>query len=67
MLELKQKIMQLCVDSKLSIEAITFVLKDVYRDAEDALMVYKKQKEESESKMDVNINEANKGGTECGE
>ena len=54
MLELKQQIVNLCVNSGLSIEAVTFVLKDLYRDAEDALLSYKaqKRKEESQNEQD---------------
>lgn len=35
--ELKQKIISLCNESGLPLEALTFVLKDAWRDAEAAL------------------------------
>ena len=35
--ELKQKIIDLCNESGLPLEAILFVTKDVYRDVEDTL------------------------------
>ena len=46
MLELKEKIVALCNESGLPIEAILFILKDVYRDAEDAVKIYSKQKQQ---------------------
>jgi len=46
MLELKEKIVALCNESGLPIEAILFILKDVYRDAEDAVKIYNKQKQQ---------------------
>ncbi len=35
--ELKQKIIDICNESQLPLEAILFVTRDVYRDVEDAL------------------------------
>jgi len=35
--ELKQKLLQTCNESGLSLEAMIFVLKDLWRDAEDTL------------------------------
>lgn len=35
--ELKQKIIDLCNSSKLPLEALIFILKDIWRDAEDTL------------------------------
>lgn len=44
MSELKQKIVDLCNESGLSIEAVVFVLKDAFRDAEDAFIAYQTKK-----------------------
>ena len=43
MLELKQKLTQLCNQSRLPIDAVYFVLKDLYRDAEEALRYSQEQ------------------------
>ena len=60
MSELKQKIVDLCNESGLSIEAVVFVLKDAFRDAEDAFITYqtkkiKMQEEEKEISSEENI------------
>ena len=41
--ELKQRILNLCNESELPIEAVMFVLKDAWRDAEAALRMAKAQ------------------------
>ena len=51
--ELKQQLIDLCNDSGLSLEAILFVTKDLWRDVEDTIrrakeMQEKKEQEESE-------------------
>jgi len=43
--ELKMKLVQLCNESGLPLEAIVFVTKDVWRDAQDTFEMYKKQQE----------------------
>ena len=46
--ELKQKILDLCNSSGLPLEAVIYVLKDVWRDAEDTLRnIEIQQKEEN--------------------
>ena len=52
MLELKEKIVALCNESGLPIEAVFFILKDLYRDADETLKIYNKQKEEQASKAE---------------
>lgn len=55
MTELKDKIIALCNNSGLTLEAVMFVLKDLYRDAEDSFLAYqikKQQKQEEEAKKD---------------
>lgn len=44
MMELKERIIALCNQSGLTIEEVFFVLKDAYRDAEDAFLEYKAKK-----------------------
>ena len=50
--ELKQKIVDLCNSSGLPLEALIFILKDIWRDAEDTLRkleeVQKQQQEDKE-------------------
>ena len=51
--ELKQKLLDICNQSGLPLEAVVFVTKDLWRDAEDAFRQFKeaqaiKNKEESE-------------------
>lgn len=50
--ELKQKIVDLCNNSGLPLEALIFILKDIWRDAEDTLRkleeTQKQQKEDKE-------------------
>ena len=55
MMELKKKIVSLCNESGLPIEAILFVIKDIYRDAEESFITYKskKLKEKESEKQDV--------------
>lgn len=50
--ELKQQLIDLCNNSGLSLEAILFVTKDLWRDVEDTLRRYEKaqQKQEQEKK-----------------
>ena len=58
MMELKEKIVALCNESGLHIEQILFVLKDVYRDAEDSYLNYKIKKE-NQTKLQKMQEEAN--------
>ena len=44
--ELKEKLINLCNESELSLEAILFVVKDLWRDVEDTIRRVKKQQEE---------------------
>lgn len=49
--ELKQKIIDLCNESGLPLDAIYFITKDVWRDVEAALRAYQdQQKKEKENK-----------------
>lgn len=52
--ELRTNIIKLCNESKLPIEAIYFVIKDIYRDSQELLNEYKisKLKEENETKIE---------------
>ena len=53
--ELKQKLIDLCNESGLSLEAILFVTKDLWRDVEDTLRRYEKQaKEQKEEEKEEN-------------
>ena len=45
--ELKQKLLKDCNNSGLPLEAILFVTKDLWRDVEDTLRVYKLNAEQS--------------------
>ena len=47
MLELKEQLIALCVESGLNIEMLFFVFKDIMRDIEDNLIAFKKQQKES--------------------
>ena len=49
--ELKQKIVDLCNSSGLPLEALIFILKDIWRDAEDTL---RKVKEEQNKQQEEN-------------
>ena len=49
--ELKQKIINLCNESGLPLEAILFVTKDVWRDVESTLRDFKKKQEEQEAEV----------------
>ena len=44
--ELKQQLIEICNKSELSLEAILFVTKDLWRDVEDTLRAYKKKEEQ---------------------
>lgn len=57
MYELKDNLLQICNESGLPLEAIVFVVRDLYRDVEDAYKRYKEavtQQEQlaSENKME---------------
>ena len=45
--ELKQKIIDLCNESGLPLEAILFVTKDVWRDVEDTFRSYKEAQKQA--------------------
>ena len=45
--ELKQKIIDLCNESGLPLDAILFVTKDVWRDVEDTLRAYKESQKQA--------------------
>ena len=51
-MELKNNIITLCNNSGLNIEAVLFILKDLYRDAQDAYEMYEEKKKENENKND---------------
>ena len=44
--ELKQKLLNVCNESGLPLEAIVFVTKDLWRDAQDTLLALKEKREE---------------------
>lgn len=44
--ELKNKIVALCNESGLPLEAIYFIIKDIYRDAQESLKFMKQQEEQ---------------------
>ena len=46
--ELKQKLLDVCNSSGLPLEAIVFVTKDLWRDAQDTLLALKEKQEEKE-------------------
>lgn len=48
--ELRKKIIDLCNESELPLEAIYFVVKDVWRDVEGTLRLAQQQKEKEEKK-----------------
>ena len=48
--ELKEKILKLCNESGLPLEAIIYVVKDVWRDAEDTLRTLQAQQKMTENK-----------------
>ena len=48
--ELKQKIINLCNESGLPLEAIYFITKDVWRDVESTLRAYQKKEKQEEDK-----------------
>ena len=47
--ELKQKLIDICNESGLPLEAILFVTKDLWRDVEDTLRKLKEKQEQNES------------------
>jgi hypothetical protein len=47
--ELKNEIIKLCNDSGMPLEAIVFVLKDAWRDAQESFEIYKKQLEKKKA------------------
>lgn len=51
--ELKQKIIDLCNESGLPLEAILFVTKDVWRDVEDTLRSYKAAQEQARPQQNI--------------
>ena len=55
--ELKQKIINLCNESGLPLEAILFVTKDVWRDVEDTLRSYKAAQEQAAPQVQKEENE----------
>lgn len=60
--ELKIKLVNLCNQSKLPLEALYFVVKDLYRDVEDSVRAYKEQERmnllaQAESEDDEEIEE----------
>lgn len=55
--ELKQKIIDLCNESGLPLDAILFVTKDVWRDVEDTLRAYKEA--QKQARPQENIKEEN--------
>lgn len=55
--ELKQKIIDLCNESGLPLDAILFVTKDVWRDVEDTLRAYKES--QKQARPQENIKEEN--------
>lgn len=57
MVELKNNIITLCNNSGLNIEAVLFVLKDLYRDAQDAYEMYEEKKKENENNEEKEVNE----------
>ena len=54
MQELKQKIIDLCNESGLPLEAILFVTKDVWRDVSEAWDTYQKSQQNKEIKEEEN-------------
>jgi len=54
--ELKQKLIDLCNESGLSLEAILFVTRDLMRDVEDTLRRFEKQQKEQKQKEESEEN-----------
>ena len=48
MQKLKEELLKLCNESGLPLEAVVFVTKDLWRDAEATLIEYNKQNQEKE-------------------
>ena len=46
--ELKEKILNLCNNSELPLEAVIFVVKDIWRDAEATLQAIQQQKQKED-------------------
>lgn len=46
--ELRQKIINLCNESGLPLEAIYFITKDIWRDVEDTLRAYQEQQKKED-------------------
>ena len=55
MMKLKKQIVSLCNESKLPIEAVLFVLKDVYRDAEESYIAFEAKKKAQEDQEKTNV------------
>ena len=51
--ELKQKIIDLCNESGLPLDAILFVTKDVWRDVEDTLRAYKESQKQARPRENI--------------
>ena len=51
--ELKAKLLEDCNSSGLPLEAILFVVKDLYRDAEETFRAFKAQQEKEKDKEDT--------------
>ena len=54
--ELKQELVDICNNSGLSLEAILFVTKDLWRDVEDTLRRVKEQEEKEQQKKESEEN-----------
>ena len=50
--ELKQKLINLCNESGLSLEAILFVTKDLWRDVEDTIRALKAKQEQNKNESE---------------
>lgn len=53
MVEFKKKLIELCNESKLPVEALMFVIKDLYRDIEETFDEYNKQKEQQAKQENI--------------
>ena len=56
--ELKQKLIDLCNESGLSLEAILFVTKDLWRDVEDTLRRVEKQQQQKQEQKEQKKDES---------
>ena len=52
--ELKQKLVDICNESGLPLEAILFVTKDLWRDVEDTLRNLKEKQEQEQNESEEN-------------